>query len=169
MTRRSCSSCWSPCPRQYTRSPNICDGRSACYGRRSEDEVTRRMSAILGEYSPAGQGCTRHFSVPPLEYKNYTSYKKYRPNFGLNIQESYGKRPMVFGPVPDQLRFHTLALPCCFWLFSRCEPFGTHCLLHAHACAPILSLSLSSFHTLALPCCFWLFSRLLSLDPQISL
>ena len=94
MTRRSCSSCWSPCPRQYTRSPNICDGRSACYGRRSEDEVTRRMSAILGEYSPAGQGCTRHFSVPPLEYKNSTSYKKYRPNFGLNIQESYGKRPM---------------------------------------------------------------------------
>ena len=54
--------------------------------------MTRRMSAILGEYSPAGQGCTRHFSVPPLEYKNYTSYKKYRPNFGLNIQESYGKR-----------------------------------------------------------------------------
>ena len=57
--------------------------------------MTRRMSAILGEYSPAGQGCTRHFSVPPLEYKNYTSYKKYRPNFGLNIQESYGKRPMT--------------------------------------------------------------------------
>ena len=56
--------------------------------------MTRRMSAILGEYSPAGQGCTRHFSVPPLEYKNYTSYKKYRPNFGLNIQESYGKRPI---------------------------------------------------------------------------
>ena len=56
--------------------------------------MTRRMSAILGEYSPAGQGCTRHFSVPPLEYKNSTSYKKYRPNFGLNIQESYGKRPM---------------------------------------------------------------------------
>jgi len=56
--------------------------------------VTRRMSAILGEYSPAGQGCTRHFSVPPLEYKNSTSYKKYRPNFGLNIQESYGKRPI---------------------------------------------------------------------------
>ena len=54
--------------------------------------MTRRMSAILGEYSPAGQGCTRHFSVPPLEYKNSTSYKKYRPNFGLNIQESYGKR-----------------------------------------------------------------------------
>ena len=97
MTRRSCSSCWSPCPRQYTRSPNICDGRSACYGRRSEDEVTRRMSAILGEYSPAGQGCTRHFSVPPLEYKNSTSYKKYRPNFGLNIQESYGKRPIRIG------------------------------------------------------------------------
>ena len=59
--------------------------------------MTRRMSAILGEYSPAGQGCTRHFSVPPLEYKNSTSYKKYRPNFGLNIQESYGKRPIVFG------------------------------------------------------------------------
>ena len=59
--------------------------------------MTRRMSAILGEYSPAGQGCTRHFSVPPLEYKNYTSYKKYRPNFGLNIQESYGKRPMENG------------------------------------------------------------------------
>ena len=57
--------------------------------------MTRRMSAILGEYSPAGQGCTRHFSVPPLEYKNSTSYKKYRPNFGLNIQESYGKRPMA--------------------------------------------------------------------------
>ena len=56
--------------------------------------MTRRMSAILGEYSPAGQGCTRHFSVPPLEYKNSTSYKKYRPNFGLNIQESYGKRPI---------------------------------------------------------------------------
>ena len=45
--------------------------------------MTRRMSAILGEYSPAGQGCTRHFSVPPLEYKNSTSYKKYRPDFGL--------------------------------------------------------------------------------------
>ena len=58
--------------------------------------MTRRMSAILGEYSPAGQGCTRHFSVPPLEYKNSTSYKKYRPNFGLNIQESYGKRPIDF-------------------------------------------------------------------------
>ena len=57
--------------------------------------MTRRMSAILGEYSPAGQGCTRHFSVPPLEYKNSTSYKKYRPNFGLNIQESYGKRPIA--------------------------------------------------------------------------
>ncbi len=56
--------------------------------------MTRRMSAILGEYSPAGQGCTRHFSVPPLEYKNSTSYKKYRPDFGLNIQESYGKRPI---------------------------------------------------------------------------
>ena len=59
--------------------------------------MTRRMSAILGEYSPAGQGCTRHFSVPPLEYKNSTSYKKYRPNFGLNIQESYGKRPILVG------------------------------------------------------------------------
>ena len=82
----------APCPRQYTRSPNICDGRSACYGRRSEDEVTRRMSAILGEYSPAGQGCTRHFSVPPLEYKNLTSYKKYRPEFGLNILESRNSR-----------------------------------------------------------------------------
>ena len=57
--------------------------------------MTRRMSAILGEYSRAGQGCTRHFSVPPLEYKNSTSYKKYRPNFGLNIQESYGKRPII--------------------------------------------------------------------------
>ena len=57
--------------------------------------MTRRMSAILGEYSRAGQGCTRHFSVPPLEYKNSTSYKKYRPNFGLNIQESYGKRPIA--------------------------------------------------------------------------
>ena len=56
--------------------------------------MTRRMSAILGEYCPAGQGCTRHFSVPPLEYKNSTSYKKYRPDFGLNIQESYGKRPI---------------------------------------------------------------------------
>ena len=60
--------------------------------------MTRRMSAILGEYSPAGQGCTRHFSVPPLEYKNSTSYKKYRPNFGLNIQESYGKRPIEILP-----------------------------------------------------------------------
>ena len=60
--------------------------------------MTRRMSAILGEYSPAGQGCTRHFSVPPLEYKNLTSYKKYRPEFGLNIQESYGKRPINFRP-----------------------------------------------------------------------
>ena len=60
--------------------------------------MTRRMSAILGEYSPAGQGCTRHFSVPPLEYKNSTSYKKYRPNFGLNIQESYGKRPISDRP-----------------------------------------------------------------------
>ena len=62
--------------------------------------MTRRMSAILGEYSPAGQGCTRHFSVPPLEYKNSTSYKKYRPNFGLNIQESYGKRPILFVEMP---------------------------------------------------------------------
>ena len=62
--------------------------------------MTRRMSAILGEYSPAGQGCTRHFSVPPLEYKNYTSYKKYRPNFGLNIQESYGKRPIEVLGIP---------------------------------------------------------------------
>ena len=62
--------------------------------------MTRRMSAILGEYSPAGQGCTRHFSVPPLEYKNSTSYKKYRPNFGLNIQESYGKRPIQSGQYP---------------------------------------------------------------------
>ena len=109
MTRRSCSSCWSPCPRQYTRSPNICDGRSACYGRRSEDEVTRRMSAILGEYSPAGQGCTRHFSVPPLEYKNSTSYKKYRPNFGLNIQESYGKRPIGI-PTPQLELFGELGI-----------------------------------------------------------
>ena len=58
--------------------------------------MTRRMSAILGEYSPAGQGCTRHFSVPPLEYKNSTSYKKYRPNFGLNIQESYGIPARLF-------------------------------------------------------------------------
>ena len=56
--------------------------------------MTRRISAILGKHSGAGQDCTRHFSVPPLEYKNYTSYKKYRPNFGLNIQESYGKRPI---------------------------------------------------------------------------
>ena len=58
--------------------------------------MTRRMSAILGEYSPAGQGCTRHFSVPPLEYKNLTSYKKYRPEFGLNIKESYGILPIPF-------------------------------------------------------------------------
>ena len=65
--------------------------------------MTRRMSAILGEYSPAGQGCTRHFSVPPLEYKNLTSYKKYRPNFGLNIQESYGKRPIRFRTLYIQL------------------------------------------------------------------
>ena len=57
--------------------------------------MTRRVSAILGKYSFAGQGCTRHFSVPPLEYKNSTSYKKYRPDFGLNIQESYGKRPIL--------------------------------------------------------------------------
>ena len=56
--------------------------------------MTRRISAILGKDSGAGQGCTRHFSVPPLEYKNSTSYKKYRPDFGLNIQESYGKRPI---------------------------------------------------------------------------
>ena len=68
--------------------------------------MTRRMSAILGEYSPAGQGCTRHFSVPPLEYKNSTSYKKYRPNFGLNIQESYGKRPMG-GPLCNHNRQST--------------------------------------------------------------
>ena len=69
--------------------------------------MTRRMSAILGEYSPAGQGCTRHFSVPPLEYKNYTSYKKYRPNFGLNIQESYGKRPIEGPPHPVNLSHTT--------------------------------------------------------------
>ena len=71
--------------------------------------MTRRMSAILGEYSPAGQGCTRHFSVPPLEYKNSTSYKKYRPNFGLNIQESYGKRPIRSSPAFAQV--------CIFWLW----------------------------------------------------
>ena len=38
--------------------------------------------------SAPGSRFTRHFSVPPLEYKNLTSYKKYRPEFGLNIQES---------------------------------------------------------------------------------
>ena len=64
--------------------------------------MTRRVSAILGKYSPAGQGCTRHFSVPPLEYKNSTSYKKYRPDFGLNIQESYGKRPISLYINPRQ-------------------------------------------------------------------
>ena len=57
--------------------------------------MIRRISAILGKHSGAGQDCTRHFSVPPLEYKNLTSYKKYRPEFGLNIQESYGKRPIA--------------------------------------------------------------------------
>jgi len=72
--------------------------------------VTRRMSAILGEYSPAGQGCTRHFSVPPLEYKNSTSYKKYRPNFGLNIQESYGKRPIILQGGRQRLLFDGLVL-----------------------------------------------------------
>ena len=74
--------------------------------------MTRRMSAILGEYSPAGQGCTRHFSVPPLEYKNSTSYKKYRPNFGLNIQESYGKRPI------DPALFCPLFFPFLLWVSS---------------------------------------------------
>ena len=43
--------------------------------------MTRRISAILGKHSGAGQDCTRHFSVPPLEYKNLTSYKKYRPEW----------------------------------------------------------------------------------------
>ena len=129
MTRRSCSSCWSPCPRQYTRSPNICDGRSACYGRRSEDEVTRRMSAILGEYSPAGQGCTRHFSVPPLEYKNLTSYKKYRPEFGLNIQESYGKRISDFsGQIYAEYLSFTMAI-------SVSPRYPSHYLYSIHTCA----------------------------------
>ena len=41
--------------------------------------MTRRISAILGKDSGAGQGCTRHFSVPPLEYKNLTSYENGRP------------------------------------------------------------------------------------------
>jgi len=38
----------------------------------------------------------RHFSVPPLEYKNLTSLKKnIDPNLDfLNIKESYGKRPI---------------------------------------------------------------------------
>ena len=84
--------------------------------------MTRRMSAILGEYSPAGQGCTRHFSVPPLEYKNSTSYKKYRPNFGLNIQESYGKRPILFfNPWVDMCHKYLapLTLP---YRFSRLQP-----------------------------------------------
>ena len=71
--------------------------------------MTRRMSAILGEYSPAGQGCTRHFSVPPLEYKNSTSYKKYRPDFGLNIQESYGKRPIILHLLCSGVRLPPLA------------------------------------------------------------
>ena len=76
--------------------------------------MTRRVSAILGKYSPAGQGCTRHFSVPPLEYKNSTSYKKYRPNFGLNIQESYGKRPILVpspSRKPPRCR-RVVAVPC---------------------------------------------------------
>ena len=60
--------------------------------------MTRRISAILGKHSGAGQDCTRHFSVPPLQYKNLTSYKKYRPEFELNIHESYGKRPIHSGP-----------------------------------------------------------------------
>ena len=85
--------------------------------------MTRRMSAILGEYSPAGQGCTRHFSVPPLEYKNSTSYKKYRPDFGLNIQESYGKRPTCIdlgGPsgVVWQFWVYPLSATCCTLLLS---------------------------------------------------
>ena len=62
--------------------------------------MTRRISAILGKHSGAGQDCTRHFSVPLLEYKNLTSYKKYRPEFGLNIKESYGILPifLLIGP-----------------------------------------------------------------------
>ena len=67
--------------------------------------MTRRISAILGKDSGAGQGCTRHFSVPPLEYKNSTSYKKYRPDFGLNIQESYGKRPIRVALLGKRLFF----------------------------------------------------------------
>ena len=85
--------------------------------------MTRRMSAILGEYSPAGQGCTRHFSVPPLEYKNSTSYKKYRPDFGLNIQESYGKRPI---PSPGSQYSSNIS-----WMrvrtFKRCAERSTNC------------------------------------------
>ena len=87
--------------------------------------MTRRMSAILGEYSPAGQGCTRHFSVPPLEYKNLTSYKKYRPEFGLNIQESYGKRPIrKKGEKYHRNLFPYLCLSSCLFLgeLTRCGP-----------------------------------------------
>ena len=83
--------------------------------------MTRRMSAILGEYSPAGQGCTRHFSVPPLEYKNSTSYKKYRPNFGLNIQESYGKRPILLPMVRPLVCHILLRRPACL-LHTRSHP-----------------------------------------------
>ena len=77
--------------------------------------MTRRMSAILGEYSPAGQGCTRHFSVPPLEYKNSTSYKKYRPDFGLNIQESYGKRPIAKEFLTRIFNFQNLGIRTNVW------------------------------------------------------
>ena len=55
--------------------------------------MTRRISAILGKDSGAGQGCTRHFSVPPLEYKNSTSYKKstqlWIKHPGILRQEAY--------------------------------------------------------------------------------
>ena len=70
--------------------------------------MTRRISAILGKHSGAGQDCTRHFSVPPLKYKNLTSYKKYRPEFGLNIQESYGKRPIKVAPRFSGVNFVSL-------------------------------------------------------------
>ena len=68
--------------------------------------MTRRISAILGKHSGAGQDCTRHFSVPPLEYKNLTI--KNIDEFGLNIQESYGKRPSYKGVDQESSLFLTM-------------------------------------------------------------
>ena len=58
--------------------------------------MTRRLSAILRKDSDAGQAFTPHFSVPSLEYQKSTSYKNYRPEFGILYHGSYGKRPISY-------------------------------------------------------------------------